>query len=57
MKALEGPCIADKSCLFTIGYYVGGGAWICFMHALSKGWEHILEDVEKRRASGHTDTD
>lgn len=27
-------CIADEDCPMTAGYYVGGGQYICWLHAM-----------------------
>ena len=27
-------CIADEKCPMTMGYYIGGGRYICWLHAL-----------------------
>lgn len=27
-------CFADPNCIMTMGYYMGGGLYICWMHAL-----------------------
>jgi|SRR5581483_352871 len=31
----EPRCIADKNCPMTAGYYIGGGQYICWLHAMT----------------------
>jgi hypothetical protein len=33
-KGGKRDCIADKDCPMTAGYYIGGGRFICWLHAM-----------------------
>lgn len=33
-ETVRGTCVADSRCILTAGYYIGGGQWICWLHAL-----------------------
>lgn len=31
---MKSVCHVDENCPMTAGYYIGGGMWICWLHAL-----------------------
>ena len=31
-------CFTNPECIMTAGYYIGGGMWICWWHAMRDGF-------------------
>lgn len=46
-------CIADANCPMTAGYYIGGGQYICWLHALTvKGLMQAVRGQEMTALTG-----
>lgn len=52
---IEPRCIADKNCPMTAGYYIGGGQYICWLHAMTvPGCLEAVSDQQMCALKGDT---
>jgi hypothetical protein len=52
MNTKRNRCTGHPGCPMTAGYYIGGGQWICWFHALCDRviWEVIVRTKQQMQA-------